>query len=260
MIRYLAAILFVLSGAPLAIAADAPLQPGTDGIKTFVARPKVGAAVFELPSTVRWRSAPAPGGGYQVMLTADINASTVLANVPRLSAGALNRDKACDHLVRVKSASAKLTGPRSLIYDVRFHYAKRLCVGMPLEYPADISCRAKIAVAAERSLVTIDVQGATNPACSIDGLSPALSDSITAQMSASIFKRHAVDAARLLPKEFQGIPIDIQSVAIDLPPAAPILHVTGETKLNEPQYQAFLTRIAPLGARFVRYWPGYVRH
>lgn len=238
--RISSTIVLTLSAALLVAAAPPASQP-VEGAKTFVARPKFGAAVFELPSAVRWRASPVDGARYRIELSADISAATVLANVPALSARALNRDKACDVFVRVKSASAKLTGPRSLTYDVRFHYAKRVCVGLPLEYPADVACNAKIAVAAQRSVVTIDVQGANNPPCRIDGLSPGLSDSITAQFGQDIFKRHAIDAVKLLPKEFQGVTIDIRQLAID--PGSAVLHIEGEGTMSEPQFAALMTRI-----------------
>lgn len=238
--RITSIIVLTLSAAILTAAAPPASQP-VEGSKTFIARPKLGAAVFELPSAIRWRASAIDGARYRIELSADINAATVLANVPALSARALNRDKACDVLVRVKSASAKLTGPRSLTYDVRFHYAKRMCVGMPLEYPADVSCNAKIAVAAQRSVVTIDVAGAKNPPCRIDGLSPGFSDSITAQFGQDIFKRHVIDAAKLLPKEFQGVTIDIRTLSID--PATAVLHIAGEGTMSEPQFAALMTRI-----------------
>ena len=238
--RITSIIVLTLTAAVLTAAAPPASQP-VEGKKSFVARPKFGAAQFELPSAVGWRATPLDGGRYRIELTADINAATVLANVPALSARALNSDKQCDRLVRVKSAAAKLTGPRSLTYDVRFHYAKRMCVGLPLEYPADITCNAKIAVAAQRSVVTIDVQGATNPPCRIDGLSPGFSESITAQMSRDIFKRHTIDAVKLLPKEFQGVTIDIRTLAID--PTSAVLHIAGEGTMSEPQFAALITRI-----------------
>jgi hypothetical protein len=188
-------------------------------------------------------------GRYRFELTADVNASTVLANVAQLSARALNRDIACDRAVKVKSASAKLTGPRALTYDVRFHYAKRLCVGLPLEYPADVACTAKIAVAAQRSVITIDVKGATNPPCRIAGLSPAFNESVYALVGGDVFKRHALDVARLLPKEFQGVTVDIRTLAIDSKTA--VLQVAGEGTMTAPQLAALMTRIE--AARFVRY-------
>jgi hypothetical protein len=240
-VRRITSIIGLTLIAAILTAAALPASGPVEGAKSFVARPKFGAAQFELPSAVRWRATPLDGSRYRIELAADINAATVLANVPALSARALNRDKACDQLVRVKSAAAKLTGPRSLIYDVRFHYAKRMCVGMPLEYPADITCNAKIAVAAARSVVTVDVQGATNPPCRIDGLSPAFSDSITAQMGRDIFKRHIVDAAKLLPKEFQGVAIDIKTLAID--PSTAVLHIAGEGTMTAPQFAALMTRL-----------------
>jgi hypothetical protein len=240
-VRRIRSIIVLTMAAALLTAAAPPASQPFEGSKTFIARPKLGAAVFELPSTVRWRASPVDGARYRIELSADISAATVLANVPSLSARALNRDKACDVLVRVKSASAKLTGPRSLTYDVRFHYAKRICAGLPLEYPADVACNAKIAVAAQRSVVTIDVQGAKNPPCRIDGLSPGFSDSITAQFGQDIFKRHVVDAAKLLPKEFQGVAIDIRTLSID--PATAVLHIAGEGTMSEPQFAALMTRI-----------------
>jgi len=242
--------ILALTLAPVLIGAGKASAPDTaEGSKSFIARPKFGAAVFELPSTVHWRSTPMPDGRYRFELTADVNASTVLANVPQLSARALNRDIGCDRVVRVTSASAKLTGPRALTYDVRFHYAKRLCVGLPLEYPADVACTAKIAVAAERSVITIDVKGATNPPCRIAGLSPAFNESVYALVGGDVFKRHALDVARLLPKEFQGVTVDIRTLAID--PKTAVLHVAGEGTMTAPQLAALMTRIE--AARFVRY-------
>lgn len=141
---------------------------------------------------------------------------------------------------RVKSAAAKLTGPRTLTYDVRFHYAKRLCVGMPLEYPADVACSAKIAIAAQRSVITIDVQGAANPPCRIEGLSPGFNGQIAGLVGTDIFKRHIVDAARLLPKEFQGVTIDIRTLAID--PATAILYIEGQGTMTAPQF-TLMTRL-----------------
>jgi hypothetical protein len=258
--RITSTIVLTLLAATLIAAAppaSAPAPDAAEGEKSFVARPKFGAAQFELPSAVRWRATPIDGGRYRIELAADVNAASVLANVPQLSARALNRDKECDHALRVKSAAAKLTGPRTLTYDVRFHYAKRICVGMPLEYPADVTCNAKIAVAAQRAVVTIDVAGAASPACRIEGLSPAMSESITTQFGQNIFKRHILDAARLLPKEFQGVTIDIKSLAID--PKTAVLNIAGEGTMTAPQYQAFLTRIGPQSARFFRYRPEWWR-
>ncbi|NOT39917.1 MAG: hypothetical protein HOP13_05440 [Alphaproteobacteria bacterium] len=239
--RRLASIIVITLLAAVLTAAAPPAPQQVEGAKSFIARPKLGAAVFELPSAVRWRATPLDGGRYRIDLTADVNAATVLANVPALSARALNRDKPCDHLVRVKSASAKLTGPRTLTYDVRFHYAKRLCLGMPLEYPADVACTAKIAVAATRAVITIDVAGAANPPCRIDGLAPAFNDQISALIGPDVFKRHIVDAARLLPKEFQGVTIDIRTLAID--PKTAILHIEGEGTMSAPQFAALMIRI-----------------
>jgi hypothetical protein len=238
--RVIPIIVLSLSAAILTAAAPPAPQP-VEGTKAFVARPKLGAAVFELPSAVRWRATPIDGGRYRIDLTADVNAATVLANVPALSARALNRDKPCDHLVRVKSAAAKLTGTRTLTYDVRFHYAKRLCVGMPLEYPADVACTAKIAVAAMRSVITIDVTGATNPPCRIDGLSPGFNDQITGLVGTDVFKRHTIDVARLLPKEFQGVAIDIRTLAID--PTTAVLKIGGEGTMTPQQFAALMTRL-----------------
>jgi hypothetical protein len=248
-VRRITSIIVLTLSAAVLTAAAPPASGPVEGAKTFIARPKLGAAQFELPSAVRWRATPLDGGRYRLELSADINASKVLANVPQLSARALNRDIACDQVVRVKSAAAKLTGPRTLTYDVRFYYAKRLCVGLPLEYPADVACNAKITVAATRAVVTIDVAGAANPPCRIEGLSPAVSDGITAQFSQNVFKRHVVDAAKLLPKEFQGTTIDIRTLAID--PATAVLRIEGEGTMSEPQFAALMTRID--AARMGRY-------
>ena len=253
--RRLASIIVVslLAAAFTAAASPAP-HPG-EGTKAFIARPKFGAAVFDLPAAVRWRATPIDAGRYRIELTADVNAAAVLANVPQLSARALNRDIACDHAVKVKSAAAKLTGPRTMRYDLRFHYAKRLCAGMALEYPAEVTCIAKVAVAAAKSVITIDVQGLTNPPCRIEGLATSVSDAVTSLVGIDVFKRHTIDVARLLPKEFQGVAIDIRALAFDMPPAAPVLHVAGEGTMTAQQYQAFLVRIGPQPAGLVRRWP-----
>lgn len=242
------ASIIVLSLLATAIAAAASLD-AVEGSKSFTARPTFGEAVFELPSAVHWRSTPMADGRYRMEITADVNASAVLANVPQLSARALNRDIACDHAVKVKSAAAKLTGPRALTYDVRLNYTKRLCLGLPMEYPADVACTAKIAVAAQRSVITVDVQGATTPPCRIAGLSPAFSESVYALVGGNVFKRHAIDVAKLLPREFQGVTVDIRTLAID--PKTAVLHVGGEGIMTAPQLAALMTRIE--AARFVRY-------
>ena len=247
--RRLATIIGLSFIAAFVSAAAPPAPEAVEGSKSFIARPKLGAAVFELPSAVRWRASPLPNGRYRIHLTADVNAATVLANVPRLSERALNRDIACDKAVKVRSAGAKLTGPRTLTYKVSFYYAKRFCVGVPLEYAADVTCSAKIDVAAQRSIITIDVQGAAIPPCRIEGLATGINDSIYGLVGTDIFKRHAIDVARLLPKEFQGVTVDIRTLAID--PATAVLHIEGDGTMSPPQFAALMTRLE--AARFVRY-------
>jgi hypothetical protein len=247
--RFAYAVIALILAPVLTGAGVAPAPETVEGAKSFIARPQVGAAVFELPSAVRWRATPMPDGRYRIHLTADVNATTVLANVAQLSARALNRDIACDNAVKVKSAAAKLTSARALTYDVRFHYAKRFCIGMPLEYAAEVACSARVDVSANRSIITVDVQGAKIPPCRIEGLASGINDSIYGLVGTDVFKRHAIDVARLLPKEFQGVTVDIRTLAID--PATAVLHVAGDGTMSPPQFAALMTRLE--AARFVRY-------
>lgn len=249
MLRLALATLLGFLAVVTAAAGALPPPQAAEGTKAFIAHPKFGAAVFDLPSAVRWRATQLPDGRYRIDLTAGVNASAVLANVAQLSARALNRDVPCDHLVRVQSAAAKLTGPRAMRYDLRFHYAKRMCVGMALEYPAEVTCTAKVAVAAARSVITIDVQGATSPPCQIAGVYTAVSDAVTSLVGIDVFKRHVIDVARLLPKEFQGVSIDIRNLGFDMPPANPTLRVTGEGTMTAQQFTALMAQLkaAPAG-------------
>src|SRR5262249_13667629 len=152
------------------------------------------------------------------------------------SAQALNRNIPCVTLVRVDQAAAQITSPRTVRYDLRFHYAKRVCAGgMPLEISADVSCAAVIAGSASHSTIIIDVQGATAPPCRIAGASQALSGTIYGLVGGDVFKRHAIDLAKILPREFQGVTIDIRALAFDPPPAPGILRIAGESMMSEAQ-------------------------
>jgi hypothetical protein len=58
-----------------------------------------------------------------------------------------------------------------------------------------------------------------------------------------VFKRHAIDLAKILPKEFQGVTVDIRTLAFALPPAAPVLHIDGESTMSAAQFAAFQARL-----------------
>lgn len=220
-----------------------PSAPHMEGAKAFIARPQFGAAVFNLPATVRWKSLAIPDGRYHVTLEADIDASQVLANIKPLSARALDRNIACGDLVKVQSAAAKLIGPRAMLYDLRFHYAKHICAGIVADWPADVTCAARIAVSAARSIITIDVQGRTNPPCQIVGAYPGVSEAVYGVLGIDVFKRHTLDLARLLPRAFQGMAINIATLGIEMPPAAPVMHVAGESTMSNAQFAAFMARL-----------------
>jgi len=234
------ALLLALLLPTLTAAHAAP--PASEGSKAFTARPKVGAAVFSLPATVRWRSTALPGARHRVAIDARVDVASVIANIKTLSAQALNRDVPCATLVRVQSAAAKIMSPRTVRYDLRFRYAKRVCAGgIPMELPADVNCAATIALQAVRSTITADVRGATAPPCRIEGAAAAISDAIYGLVGTNVFKRHVVDVAKLLPKEFQSVGIEIRALAFEA--ASPALLIAGEGVMNEVQFAALMARL-----------------
>jgi hypothetical protein len=215
-----------------------------DGTKAFVMRPTFGAAQVNLPSTVSWQTTANPNGTYRVVLRAESDVRPVLANIKTLSAKALDRSPPCADAVKVLNAAAKLMGARTLRYDLRFHFVKRVCAGTyPVEVPADVTCAARIALSAQRSIVVIDVQGATTPPCRIAGAYQMVNDAVYAVVGIDVFKRHAIDLARHLPPAFKGVTIDIKSLAFDLPPAPARLRITGESTMTKAQFDQFLARI-----------------
>jgi len=215
-----------------------------DGTKSFVMRPKLGAAVLSMPSTVSWKTNANSNGSYRVVLAAETDVRSVLANIKTLSAKALDRSGACSDTVKVLAAVAKLTGARTLRYDLRFHFVKRVCAASyPLELPADVDCKARIALSAARSIVAIDVQGAAAPPCKIQGAYQGVSEAVNALVGVDVFKRHTIDLARHLPPEFKGVAIDIKSVAFDVPPAAARLRIAGESTMTKAQFARFMARI-----------------
>jgi hypothetical protein len=221
----------------------APAPPG-EGSKAFVARPKFGAAVFDLPAQVRWRSTVLPDGRYRLLVMADVNVVSVQRNIKALSAQALDRDIPCDKLVKVRSAAARLVAPRAIGYDLRFRYAKRVCAGgLPLELPAEVTCASRIALSAAKSIIVIDVRGAASPPCRIEGAAAGISEAIHALVGFDVFKRHAIDVARVLPKEFQGVTVDIRALAFDLPPKLAVLHVAGESTMTAAQFNRLMARL-----------------
>jgi hypothetical protein len=215
-----------------------------DGSKTFVARPQLGAAILELPSTVNWRTSAKPSGSFQVVLNAAIDVRSVLANIKTLSAKALDRSISCGDLVKILSAAAKLTSATAVRYDLSFHYVKRICAGyIPVEFAANVSCSAKIGLSAARSIITIDVQGARAPPCRIVGAYQSVSDAVYAMVGIDVFKRHRIDLAQQLPPEFKGVTISIRSLAFDLPPAPAMLRISGDSTMSAAQFKDFVARI-----------------
>lgn len=231
----------VLIALPLLlIAASAP----PEGSKTFIARPAIGKAEFNLPSTVRWAAARNPNGTYRVTVTAVVDARSVLANVKNLSAKALDRSAPCGDAVKVLGAAAKLMTPTALRYDLRFHYVKRACAGnVPVSLESDVNCSAKITVSAARAIVVIDVKGAREPPCLIEGVYQSVSDAIYAIVGMDVFKRHTVNLAALLPPEFKGVAINIRSLAFDLPPAPALVRIAGESTMSPAQYDDLVARL-----------------
>lgn len=222
-------------------AGDAALAEGS---KAFVMRPKFGAAQVSLPSTVSWKTTANANGSYRVALNAETDVRPVLTNIKVLSARALDRSPACADAVKVLDAAAKLTGATTLRYDLRFHFVKRVCAASyPVEVPADVTCAARIALSARRSIVVIDVQGATTPPCRIEGAYQVVNDAVYAVVGIDVFKRHAIDLARHLPPAFKGVTIDIKSLAFDLPPQGARLRIAGESTMSKAQFDQFMARI-----------------
>jgi len=229
-----ALFVFLLLGCAVAARAD--------GVKDFIARPRIGAAVLTLPSHLTWRATADANGTYVVSLSLTMDVAGVIRNIKALSAGALDRAKPCGDLLRVLGADAKLTGPATLAYDLRFHYAKRLCAGgAPLEMiPADVSCKSNIVVSAAGSVLTADIQGATPRPCAIDGTAPGVFN----LASGKIFKKHMIDLVQQLPPEFRGASITVNSVAFDVPPAPGKLRIEGQSTMTQTQYNSFAAAIA----------------
>lgn len=224
----------------LLTAATAP----PEGSKTFVARPAIGKAEFNLPSTVTWTAARDANGAYRVIVTAGVDASSVLANIKNLSAKALNRSVPCGDAVRVLGAAAKLMTSTTLRYDLRFHYVKRVCAGsVPVSLESDVNCSAKITVSAARAIIVIDVKAAREPPCRIEGVYQSVSDAIYAIVGMDVFKRHTVNLATLLPPEFKGVTINIRSLAFDLPPAPAKVRIAGESTMSQAQYADLVARL-----------------
>lgn len=223
------------------------LLPGSacaEGSKIFVARPKIGAAEFPLPGTVSWSAVPNANGTYRVSVNAVVDASMVLARVKALSTAALDRDVPCGDAVKVLGAAAKIVGSAALRYDVRFSYVKRACAaGVPVSVSSVITCFARVAVTAARSTVVIDVKGAREPPCRIDGVYQSVSDAVYAIVGIDVFKRHTINLAALLPPEFKGVTINIRSLTFDQPPAPAKVRIAGESTMSVSQYKDLTARL-----------------
>ncbi len=215
-----------------------------DGTKAFVARPKLGAATLELPSSVSWRTTANPQGTRLVTLSAIVDVTSVLKNIKPLSAKALDRAPPCGDVVKILNATARLTGAATLRYDLRFRFVKRVCAGsLPVELPADVDCAAKIALSAARSIITVDVRGAAAPPCKIVGAYQVVSDAVYSIVGIDVFQKHMIDLAKQLPPEFRGVTINIRSLAFDLPPAPARLRVSGDSTMSKAQYTELMARL-----------------
>jgi hypothetical protein len=230
--------------APIVLATLLSAAAKADGTRDFVARPRLGAATLDLPSNLAWKTTVDAHGTYRIALNAVIDATSVLKNIRSISAKALDRAKPCGDVVKILNAAAKLTGTTTLRYDLRFHYVKRVCAGtLPLELPADVICSAKIAVSAARSIVAVDVRGATTPPCKIDGLYQSVSDAVYVIVGMDVFQKHLIDLSKQLPPEFRGVTINIRTLAFDLPPAPARLHIAAEGAMSKAQYTELMARL-----------------
>jgi hypothetical protein len=215
-------------------------QARADGAASFSLRPKFGAISLALPARAEWQEATDPGGNYLVRLSLAVDLGSVLRNIKSLSAKGLDRSKPCAEVVKVLDAKAKLTTSTSLSYDLRLHYAKRICAaGLPMDLPADVSCAASIDVSAAGSVIAFDIHGAKTPPCTIDGTSPGFMNSA----SSKIFKKHLVDLSDQLPTDFRGATINIRKVQFDTSPAPPRLQIVAESNMSPAQFKELMSAI-----------------
>jgi hypothetical protein len=140
----------------------------------------------------------------------------------------------------VRRPAARLTGATTLGYDLRFHYAKRLCVnGTPMELPADVACSSTIALSAIGSRVMVDIRAVNAEPCAIDGTSAALAKFA----SSKVFKTHTIDLAQQLPPEFRGATVNVRSITFDTPPASPRLRISGDSTMTDQEFKEFTSRV-----------------
>jgi hypothetical protein len=224
-------LLLALTGVALA---------DTGGSKSFIARPKIGAARLSLPAQVTWDVSPAATSGHLVALTLTIDATSVLRDIKALSAAALDKSKPCGDLMHVNDASAKLMGPTTLAYNLSFHYAKRICApnNMSLDIPADVSCKSIIALSGAGTRINVDIRGASHDPCTIDG---AEGGGMAGFAAKKVFKRHVLELTDQLPPEFAGVAINLKTIAFE--PPAPRLRLTGEAIMTDQQFAAFTARL-----------------
>ena len=141
------------------VSAMSTTQAHGDGVATITLKPKFGAISLALPARAEWQNTIDPSGNYLVTLSLAVDLGTVLRNVKSLSAKGIDRSKPCAEVIKVLGASARLTAPNTLSYDLRLHYAKRICAGgLPMELAADVNCAASIDISAAGSLITFDVR------------------------------------------------------------------------------------------------------
>jgi hypothetical protein len=221
------------------VLAATPAFADTSGSKSFVARPKIGAARLSLPAQVTWDASPSDGGNHHVALTLLVDASAVVRDIKELSAAALNKSKPCGDLLHVNDASAKLMTATTLAYNLSFHFAKRICApnNMSLDIPADVSCKSLIVLSGSGTQINVDIRGASHEPCSIDGQGGGMATFA----SKKVFKRHTLDLADQLPPEFAGVDINLRTIAFDTP--SPRLRLTGDATMSDKEFAAFIARV-----------------
>jgi hypothetical protein len=229
----------------LALLAATPAFADISGSKSFVARPKIGAARPALPAQVTWDASASEGGNHHVALTLLVDATSVLRDIKELSAAALNKSKPCGDLLRVNDASAKLMTATTLAYNLSFHFAKRICApnNMSLDIPADVSCKSLIVLSGAGTQINVDIRGASHEPCSIDGQGGG----VATFASKKVFKRHTLDLTDQLPPEFAGVEVNLKTIAFEAP--SPRLRLTGEATMSDKEFVAFVARVNAQSSR-----------
>jgi hypothetical protein len=112
-----------------------------------------------------------------------------------------------------------------------------------VQIPATVACSANIALFAEGSIITLDVQGTGTPPCQIEGAYQMVNEAVYAIVGFDVFKRHTIDLSKELPPEFHGAIVNISSISADMPPSIPVLHAVGESIMSKAQFEEFTARL-----------------